>query len=57
MISLLHQAKILGDEKHRARAPLRAFIEELLHLKKDTDLVRTGTTAIPGALGASRARI
>lgn len=42
VVSLLHQAEALGDEKHRPRAPLRAFIQELLHLRKNIHSVRPG---------------
>lgn len=46
-VSLLHQAETLGDEKHRPRAPLRAFIQEPLHLRRDTDSVRAGDHSQP----------
>lgn len=47
VVSLLHQAEALGDEKHRPGAPLGTLIEELLHLREDMESVRAGDHSPP----------
>ena len=52
VVSPLHQAETLGDEKHRPGAPLGTLIEELLHLRKDMDSVRAGDHSQPRGTSA-----
>lgn len=47
VVSLLHGAETLGDEKHRPRVALGAFIQELLHLRKDAESIRAGDLSQP----------
>lgn len=48
VVSPLHQVKTLGDEKHRPRAPLKVFIQDPFHLRKDMNSVRAGDTPRQG---------